>query len=115
LTAAAVVTFLVLTAVAVEAGAVGGRRSGTATVAPYGIDRYYVTFRGGEHADVVAWGDHGTDLDLYVYDEYGNLIALDDDPSDECAIRFVPRWTGSFTICIVNRGPFANQYVLMTN
>lgn len=115
LTAAVVVTCLVLTAVAVQAGAVGGPRRHIDVVAAYSIDTYHVAFRGWESAYVVVSGDGSTDLDLYVYDANDNLIAADTDPSDDCVVRFTPRWTGSFTIRIVNRGPFANRYLLATN
>jgi hypothetical protein len=115
LTAAVVVTCLVLSAVAVQAGAVGGPRRHVDVVAAYSIDTYHIAFRAGELAFVVVSGDGDTDLDLYVYDANGNLIASDSDPSDDCVVGFTPRWTGSFTIRIVNRGPFANRYVLATN
>ena len=66
-------------------------------------------------AEVVVSGDGDTDLDLYVYDSNGNLIAKDDDYTDGCYVRWRPSWTGRFIIKIVNRGPVYNKYVLMTN
>jgi hypothetical protein len=56
---------------------------------------------------------HSTDL--YVYDENGNQVAADDDLTDECFVSWVPRWTGVFTIRIVNRGSVYNRYRLTTN
>jgi hypothetical protein len=80
-----------------------------------GSDRYTMTFEGGEVAFVTVSGDGDTDLDLFVYDESGHLVASDIDPGDDCVAVFTPRWTGRFTIVIRNHGPVYNRYVLMTN
>jgi hypothetical protein len=76
---------------------------------------YHMTFVGREWEVLILSGDGGTDLDLYVYDENGNLVAKDDDYTDECVVRFIPRWTGDFTVKIVNRGGRANRYTLGSN
>ena len=73
-------------------------------------DTFYVTFRGGEDAMVVIQGDHDTDLDLYVYDENGNLIGSDTDNTDQCVVGFHPNWTGTFRIEVRNLGYIYNQY-----
>ena len=96
-------------------GAVGGPQYAESNVAAYGTDRYTVRFRGGEMARVVVSGDSDTDLDLYIYDENGNLITSDVDYTDQCVCTFQPRWTGPFVIKIVNRGRVYNHYVLVTN
>lgn len=56
---------------------------------------------------------HETDLDLYIYDENGNLIDSDIDNTDICVCTWTPRWTGRFKIKIVNRGSVYNNYRLM--
>jgi hypothetical protein len=76
---------------------------------------YHWTFVGHEWEVLAVSGDGDTDLDLYVYDDNGNLIAKDDDYSDDCLVRFMPRWTGHFTIKVVNRGKYANRYTIGTN
>lgn len=96
-------------------GAVGGPQYAESNVAAYGTDIYRVKFRGGEIARVVVSGDGDTDLDLYVYDENGNLITNDIDYTDQCVCTFQPRWTGMFVIKIVNRGRVYNHYGLLTN
>lgn len=113
LTIAMLLVFSTITSV--WAGAVGGPRSSATQVRARGTDRYTISFRGGEAASIVVSGDGDTDLDLYVYDEYGHLIAQDDDGLDDCVVVFTPRWTGKFTIQVVNRGVVYNQYVLGTN
>jgi hypothetical protein len=87
----------------------------TDVVAPHGTNVYHWTFVGRELEVLGLSGDGDTDLDLYVYDENGYLVAKDDDFSDDCLVRFTPRWTGSFTIRVVNRGPYANKYTIGTN
>ena len=76
---------------------------------------YTASFAKGQLAEVLLSGDGDTDLDLYVYDSNGNLIAKDTDYSDDCYVRWVPAWTGRFTIRIVNRGPVYNRFIILTN
>jgi hypothetical protein len=78
-------------------------------------DTWKLNFRGGELARVAVIGDGDTDLDLYIYDEYGNLITKDDDYTDNCIVEFWPKWAGTFSAVIVNRGRVYNAYMLMTN
>jgi hypothetical protein len=79
------------------------------------IDVYTFFFREGEPAVVTVVGDGGTDLDLIVLDENGNLIDADDDPGDQCLAMWTPKWTGKFTIKVVNQGRTPNRYTLRTN
>ena len=96
-------------------GAVGGPKYAVSSVNAHGTDVYRVNFRAGETGIVTVVGDGDTDLDLYVYDQNGNLIDKDVDYTDNCVCTFVPRWTGLFVIKIVNRGSVYNRYVLRTN
>lgn len=96
-------------------GAVGGPKYNYSSVNAGGSDMYTMDFRGGELAVVTVIGDGDTDLDLYVYDNNGNLITRDQDYTDDCVVTFVPRWTGTFYIKIVNRGSVYNNYVIRTN
>lgn len=76
---------------------------------------YTASFVANQLAEVLVSGDGDTDLDLYVYDSNGNPIASDTDYSDDCYVRWVPAWTGRYTIRIVNRGPVYNRLVILTN
>lgn len=78
-------------------------------------DDYTISFYGGEVARVGVVGDGDTDVDLYVYDENGHLIAKDDDRTAECVVQFTPRWTGPFRVRVVNNGYVYSNYILMTN
>lgn len=96
-------------------GAVNGPKYAYTRVMAHSSDLYRVNFYAGQTAEVAVSGDHDTDLDLYIYDENGNLIVSDTDYTDQCYVRWCPRWTGTFAIKIVNRGGVYNQYALVTN
>lgn len=96
-------------------GRVGGPGERYNYVYGNGKDLYDVSFIEGRLAEIVLRGDGDTDLDLYVYDSNGNLIAKDDDYTDRCYVSWVPLWTGRFTVKIINRGPVLNNYYLVTN
>lgn len=78
-------------------------------------DTYTIRFDGGESAGVVVVGDGDTDLDLYVYDENGNLVCKDDDRTDTMLCEWTPAWTGDFTVKIKNLGGVYNAYEMATN
>lgn len=95
-------------------GAVGGPGRARTVVNSRATDNFRVTFRGGEPARVLVSGDGDSDLDLYVYDEHGNLICKDDDQTDDMICGWTPRYTGSFTIRVKNLG-VANEYTIVHN
>jgi hypothetical protein len=73
---------------------------------------YNEVFVGGSAAFVRVVGDGDTDLDLFVYDENGNLIVSDTDYSDQPYVTFTPAWTGPFRIVVQNRGNVYNDYTI---
>ena len=96
-------------------GAVGGPKYDVHKVNARSTDTFIIIFRANERASVIVSGDGDTELDLYVYDENGNLIDYDEDYSDDCIVNWVPEWTGKFTINVVNRGNVYNRYAIGTN
>ncbi|WP_372015750.1 hypothetical protein [Pseudoxanthomonas sp. 10H] len=78
-------------------------------------DTYTIRFNGGEEAAVLVVGDGDTDLDLYVYDENGNLVCDDADSTDTMLCEWTPRWTGDFTVKVKNLGSVYNAYDMVTN
>lgn len=96
-------------------GASGGPQYNVSSVNAGGTDVYDIKFNGGELAAVIVIGDGDTDLDLYIYDIYGNLVTKDTDFSDDCVCTWIPRRTATYRIKIVNRGLVYNNYVLRTN
>ncbi|MBL8851849.1 MAG: hypothetical protein JNG89_19410 [Planctomycetaceae bacterium] len=113
---AACAVFASLTASIVNAGHVSGRRElEDATVNANSSVSYMTTFHGGELAEVIIMGDGDTDLDLFVYDENGNLVASDTDTLDFCVCQWTPNWTGEFTVVVTNLGSVYNQFDIATN
>ncbi len=96
-------------------GATGGPKFTVDKVQAHTTDIFVVEFQGGQFAEVAVVGDGDTDLDLYVYDQYGNLIASDADSTDTTYVSWVPAWTGAFRIEIKNLGAVYNQYTMLTN
>jgi hypothetical protein len=99
-----------------EAGHLGGPRANYGEIV-YGRSsvQYDTTFVDGYLAEVAVVGDGDSDLDLYVYDEFGNQIVADRLPSDVCYVSWVPRWTGRFTIVVTNLGSIYNRFTIQTN
>ena len=97
------------------AGATSGRISQVDRVEAYSTNTYRVLFDGGDTARVRVNGDNDTDLDLYVYDQFGTLVAFDNDELDLCIVEFRPRSDGRYRIEIHNLGGVYNQYTLETN
>ena len=73
-------------------------------------DVWTVTLKAGVRYTVRVCGDGDTDLDLFVYDENGNLIDSDDDSLDLCYCHVTPKWTGTFKIKVKNLGDVYNDY-----
>lgn len=96
-------------------GAVGGPCRQVEILRPNHYITYNVNFVANSLAEVAVQGDGDTDLDLYVYDSNGNLVASDEDYSDDCYVNWVPKWTGRFVVKIVNRGGVPNRFVVVTN
>lgn len=96
-------------------GAMGGPKRATTEVRAYATDVITLRFRGGEAAIISLSGDGDTDLDLYVYDENGNLVASDTSGKDDCRVRFFPKTTGNFKIKVKNLGNVYNRYLFVTN
>lgn len=96
-------------------GRVNGPARTIENVRANSTDIYQISFIEGYIAEILVCGDGDTDLDLYVYDSNGNLIASDTDYTDVCYVSWVPRWTGRFTVKVVNLGSVYNCYILLTN
>ncbi|GHV03120.1 hypothetical protein FACS189485_05410 [Spirochaetia bacterium] len=96
-------------------GAANGPKYGVFKLPGGRYDEFPAVFRANERAEIGVSGDGDTDLDLYIYDSNGNLIVYDEDPSDDCYVTWVPKWTGEFTVRVVNLGRVYNQYVLTSN
>src|SRR4030095_6237643 len=109
------VVFITGTNAVALGGAVRGPQSAIYKLPGRMVDTMYVTFFGGEKAEVGVIGDGVTNLDLYVYDSQGNLVNWDDGSSDLCYVKWSPRFTAVYTIQVINRGSVYNVYKIVTN
>lgn len=115
-------TFIIL--LAVGAFGIGLERTARArtmrhasATAGYDFDRYRVPansthtftryFMPGQIVLIAVAGDRTTDLDVYVYDSFGRLVAMDEDYTDQFCVEFPVHSTGAYTIRVVNRGSSA--------
>lgn len=97
-------------------GAVGGAKWADGFVyGNNGCTYYDIFFRANELAEVTVASYNGADLDLYIYDQNGNLIAYDELNYTDCYVNFVPKWTGNFTLYIWNRNNWNSNFRLTTN
>ena len=69
-------------------------------------------FHRGDTVDISLSGDGATDLDLYIYDEYGRLCGKSNDVFDDEDMSLDVYQSGYFTIKVVNRGWDYNDYDL---
>ena len=92
---------------------VGGPAYTTDRVYSHSTNAYTCTLKAGEVTTIELKGDGSTDLDLYVYDMYGNLITYDESYGDYCYASLAVYLTSKFTIKVVNRGNVYNDFVLV--
>lgn len=109
--ALAVVAVLCGSSLAV-AGPVSGAAETTETVSAHASNSYTVELNGGKVTQINFIGDGDTDLDLFVYDEYGNLVASSDDVRDFGRVRFTPAFRGKFRIEVKNLGDVYNEFTV---
>lgn len=96
-------------------GAVGGPRSTVDRVLSNSTDVWEIRFRGGERGSIRVDGDGDTDLDCYVYNSAGTLVAYDADMTDYCVLDWYQPSAGNIRLEIRNLGDVYNEYILSTN
>lgn len=74
-----------------------------------------ISFDGGRLAEVYIGSSTGADLDVYVYDDRGNLVAYDESYASDAYVWWYPRYTGRHTIIVKNRSPYDTGVILFTN
>jgi len=93
-------------------GQLAGSFSNTFRVSGYKSRAHKFYFYAGEQVDIEVFGDGDTNLDLYIYDAYGNLCAKRTGSSDYESVDFDVYRSEYFTIKVVNRGDVYNDYEL---
>lgn len=90
-----------------------GTTSSVTTVYGNDFDKFQEYFVGGVRASVVISGDGTSDLDLYIYDQNGNLVCQSISNGDDEFCSWSPVWTGPFIIKVKNRGSYSNRYTII--
>lgn len=96
-------------------GRIGGASLHSDRVAAHSTDTWTIRFESGVQAEVGLKGDGTTDVDIHVYDSSGNLVAYDDDNGDVCLAKWVPTYSGEYSVHVINRDGVYNDYTLVTN
>jgi hypothetical protein len=103
-----------ITSANLAAQRIGGEANFTARVNANDTNVYYMGFYAGTDATVRVDGDNDTDLDLYVYDEYGRLVGSDTDELDLCIVTWRPSRSGVYRIEVKNLGDVYNRFSFRT-
>ena len=90
---------------------IGGPFRTVDTVLEDYTDVYRLRFAGGRLAQIAAAGD----IDIFVYDASGRLVAKDDLYDWEPAVQFYPRGTQTYTVRVVNEAAYDVDYAIATN
>lgn len=106
----ATITCPVLLASNASADPVGGSRTFEDAVRPGGIDSYNFLLRREETTIFAVVGSGSSDIDCFLYDEHGGLVAKDNDDTANCVLSVAPRWTGRFVLKVVNVGDRITTY-----
>jgi len=109
------ILILSLSALALNAGVVDGYMWDDYVIEGSEELDYEWTFTGGEIATVYVEGDTSTDLDLFVYDQAGNLIVSDEGDGDACEVEWTPEETTTYIVRLKNLGDFENYYYIESN
>ena len=82
-----------------------------AYVQAYDSDIYWEWFVADVTAEICIEGDGRSDIDLWVYDENGNLIDKSTSYDAYECVSFTPIWDGEFQVVVENGGkPSGSRY-----
>lgn len=97
-----------------QAGAIGGPRVATNVVSPGDRHYYDINFRAGDPILIRVQGDGDGDIDCFLYNFNGELVAKDDDATDSCLLMWRPVNT-TYRLWVNNTGRAPSLYVMSTN
>src|SRR5262249_17466757 len=98
------------------AGAFGGPKwTVNQWLGPLTRIEYQIALVGGQEAGIALQGDGATNLDLYVYDQFGNLVWHDTRYGDFCEAHIWVPYSQVYTVRVVNTGNLWNVFSLVTD
>lgn len=106
------ILFLSLTS---YAGSITGPFSHKDVIKPHSRDKYDLYLKSDESTRILVKGDGNSDIDCAIFDEDGNLIDKDTNPKETCYLQVIPKWTGKFTLFIINDSSNYSAYALNVN
>jgi hypothetical protein len=106
----ALIAALMTTAAIAVASPVGGTAQARGALDSGERRAYTIHLAGGEEWNLRAEGFGNGDLDCFVYDEDGILVGRDNDDTQLCIISDTPKWTGPFSVVLVNAGDAMISY-----
>jgi len=71
-----------------------------------------LTFSAGQKAKITVKSTKKTDVNLFVKDADGKVVAKDDSPGPSCDLDFEAKKAGNYTLEVVNLGPGENKSTL---
>jgi hypothetical protein len=84
-------------------------------VNPHATDVYRVRYLGGAAARATVAADDPYDIDLFVLNSNGNLIAYDNDPGSIGVCSWLPGRTGDYYLNVKNMTSSQVSYLIYTN
>jgi hypothetical protein len=78
-------------------------------------DIKHLHFFAGRQVTITVTSEFKSDVDLYVYDSFGNKVASDVRADPNCFVSFRAQVTGQYRIRVVNLGPGFNRAVVRYN
>lgn len=93
------------------AGALGHR----IMMPPGGKWSFDVVVEARKPAIIVALGDGDTDVNIYVYDSRGAILAQDTAPGYQAVVRWTPVSAGRYRVVVQNDGPLNTYTVVLSN
>ena len=106
---------LAITVVPASAHCLTGSFSGYYRVFGSSYQYFDVPLIPGQPTVIQVDGDGGTDLDVEVFDPYGNLIGWDYGWGWHSEVVVFARCRGFYRIVVTNNGRFANDYALFVS
>ncbi len=106
------IAFATITSAAVAGDVRGTYRDRDVLASGQGVT-YNLVLEENETTFIGVNGDGDGDIDCGLFDGNGNLVDRDGSSKDGCTLTVNPKWTGKFTLKLINAGDIASVYTLL--